>query len=236
VAAGDGTSEALASPPRPNLHRVCTECGKQLLTTNPRAKTCSQKCRNRRSRRLAAERRAQELAERQINPAVDGVGTAAVAKADGDLLARVMQEELRPVVRENITQDTLRAIQRLVALTPLMVEAMGRDLQHPDPQIRQRAYTVGMRYTLGHSAIVTPPEEASRQTMTVIFDGMVRPGQEPAPELEAPPVDTAPRICNSCDETKPADQFVEHSDRCKTCHDELHARMSAVLGQEETVE
>jgi len=142
-----------------------------------------------------------------------------------------MRDELRPVVREQITEHTLRAIQGLVALTPVMVEAIGRDLEHPDPVIRQRAYSVMARYTLGHSAIVPPPEEAHRQTMTVIFDGMVRAGQQPTTiEADPAPVDEPQRICNSCDATKPAAEFVEHSDRCVVCHEQLQARMREVVG------
>jgi hypothetical protein len=145
-----------------------------------------------------------------------------------------MQEELRPVIREQITQETLRAIQGLVALTPVMVEAIGRDLEHPDPVIRQRAYSVMARYTLGHTAIVTPPEEANRQSMTVIFDGMVRPGQSPNADIESMPpnADIETKTCNSCDVTKSADLFVENSDRCADCHDALQARMREVLGEE----
>ena len=149
-----------------------------------------------------------------------------------DILAKTFQEELRPIIREQITEETLRAIQGLVALTPVMVEAIGRDLEHPDPQIRQRAYSVMARYTLGHTAIVTPPEEASRKTMTVIFDGMVRPGQDPEPREELPAPEARPRTCDVCQETKPADQFVEDSDRCQACHGQLLAKLRDVLGEE----
>lgn len=193
--------------------------------------TCSTRCRTARRRRVNKE-------ARQIDPTRDGRGTAALqrsidtnGKKAPDAVQRAVQEELRPVVREQITEDTLRAIRRLVALTPVMVEAIGRDLEHPDPVIRQRAYSVMARYTLGHSAIVTPPEDATRQTMTVIFPGMVRPGQDSAIEgTTAPPVDEPPRTCNSCDATKPAVEFVEHSDRCKDCHAEMQERMQEVVG------
>jgi hypothetical protein len=138
-----------------------------------------------------------------------------------------MQEELRPVIREQITEETLRAIQGLVALTPVMVEAIGNDLTHPDPAIRQRAYSVMARYTLGHTAIVTPPDEAPRQNMTVVFDGMVRPDR---PEVVLTPEGEDMRVCNSCDTAKADDQFVENSDRCVGCHDALQARMHEVMG------
>lgn len=243
------TAGALESPPRPNLHRVCSECGKQLRPKPGRklrtdAKTCGARCRTNRSRRLRRlkyqEKRLRQDEERGIDRSVDGQGTSALAPMVDtrggmrvrDILARTFQEELRPIIREQITEETLRAIQRLVALTPVMVEAIGRDLEHPDPKIHQRAYSVLARYTLGHTAIVTPPEEASRRTMTVIFDGMVRPGQDPAPEPIEAKASEPPRVCNSCDQTKPAVEFVERSDRCIDCHNELQARMRKVLGEE----
>src|SRR5690349_23145594 len=50
----------------------------------------------------------------------------------------VAKEELRPIVRAAITDDTLRAIDKLVGLTGRMIDALEEDLDADDMVIRQR--------------------------------------------------------------------------------------------------
>lgn len=205
----------------------------------PDAKTCSPKCRSKRSRRVT---RARKRDKRGITLET-GIGAEALAELSPsgsldpkrdrrvkEILATVFQDEFRPIVRESITDDTLRAIQGMVALTPLMVEKIGEDLNHPDPAVRGRAYTVMARYTLGHQAIVTPPKDEAHQQLTVNF-AMPRPESTPtSAEAEAPAeLEQETRECEACGAEKPASQFVEHSDRCTDCHESLRARLEGVL-------
>lgn len=185
--------------------------------------------------------RARVQARRGIDPSVDGVGTEAMDRIapnsrrprPDDLLGEVMREELRPIVREQITNETLHAIQNLVKATPIMVEALIRDMQHPDPIVRGKAVNTVARYTLGHNAIVTPPEQTAAK-MTVVFPGMVRPGQE-TEAVEVPAEPSKPRECNSCHQTKDADQFVEDSDLCRSCFEARRAQLAELVGGDDGV-
>src|SRR5690349_7321614 len=112
----------------------------------------------------------------------------------------VAKEELRPIVRAAITDDTLRAIDKLVGLTGRMIDALEEDLDADDMVIRQRAYTLGLKYTVGHQAIVRPDSDTAGQQLVVQFN-LPRPGgagetqeQEAAVELEA----TEVRTCDTC--------------------------------------
>lgn len=224
-------------PPISPLHRTCTECGKHLETGNPKAKTCSSACRGKRSRREARERR-----RNATNPGAPHTAAGA-ALADilnpgrreiTDVVKDVFREELRPVVREAITEETLRAIQGLVSITPRMVELIAQDMEDLDPQVRQRAYGLVAKYTLGHPAVVQPEQQDLRNQLTVVFDGMPRPARI---DVDSDAIDAgtdareheANRRCNGCDLEKPATEFVGNSDRCHACHNELAARAEAIL-------
>ncbi len=209
------------------LHRVCSECGGPL-GDNPKQKTCSDKCRGDRSRRLARSKK-------KGGPRADQTGFQALAPAAGavaveDVARDVLREELAPVVREAITEDALRAIQKLIALTPEMVDKLATDLRSTDDVVRQKAYTLGLRYTIGHGSIVPPPGDADPgNKLTVIFDGMARPDFDAPADAE---VVEETRTCNGCGAEKAADQFVGHSDRCTDCHEALRARAEALLTSE----
>ena len=149
----------------------------------------------------------------------------------------VMYEELRPIVRESITEDTLRAIEGMVGLTPLVVDALKADIiQDDDPNLRQRAYTLVTKYTMGHPAIIKPQEEIGGSQMVVNFE-MPRPdtnGQPPAIEhvqtieLENPDV----RECEVCHATKDLTEFVAGSNRCVTCHNDFVQRAQKLIGKD----
>ena len=209
-------------------HRVCSECGGPL-GGNPKQITCGSDCRSKRSRRLAKEARRKKRGRRP-----DETGFLALTPSNPtvteitDVARDVMREELRPVVRESITEDALRAIQKLIALTPEMVDKLATDLRSDDDVVRQKAYTLGLRYSIGHAAIVTPPDaKESGNNLTVIFDGMTRPGEAVAADAE--PIEEETRICNGCGQSKAVAQFVGHSDRCLECHEALRSRAEALL-------
>lgn len=143
-----------------------------------------------------------------------------------------MDEALAPVVREALTEDVLQAIKTLVGLTPKAIAAIEADLSSENDFIRQGAYRLLARYTLGHPALV--PEMDSDKQVLVVVNGIARPQAptQPGEHLaEATPLDpeavTEVRICDTCNEEKPVDKFVGASHRCQDCfvraRDHAHA-------------
>lgn len=170
-----------------------------------------------------------------------------------DALRDVAREELRPVVRQAITEDVLRAAERLVNLTPLMVDAIEQDLRSTDKNLRQKAYTLLARHTLGNHSIAPPADEPGKAPLQVVF-ALPRPGgpadesipltaelpesveppdvevvEEPA-EVAEPDDGSTLQDCHECGVAKPMDQFVAGSDRCQKCHDDLRAQVIERFG------
>jgi hypothetical protein len=199
---------------------VCSECGTSL--SNPAAKTCGANCRNKRSRRL---RRSKEATGRAMGEAnAHPPHLAHLAHVDDKLVHEVAKEELRPIVREAITEDVLRAAGDLVALTPVMVQAITEDLHSSDKVLRQKAYSLLAKYTLGNTSIA-PQADASHQPMQVVFN-LPRPGDGQNPSADATVVESDElRQCMECHADKPVEQFVGASERCQQCHDELREKV-----------
>lgn len=140
----------------------------------------------------------------------------------------VMREELQPVVREALTDNVLRSIQDLVALTPTVVAKIKEDLeQEADPTLRQRAYTLVAKYTLGHPSVAPPPLDQAATGIVVNFQ-MPRPGDATPSAIEAPQHSDAVELrkCVECTQDKPTTEFVGNSDRCTQCHEALQARVA----------
>lgn len=204
----------------------CSECGTPL--TGRQKYTCgTSKCKDRRKRRNKARNHARNRAiaeAKTLPPHLKPLSQKEVQDAG----KRVLQEELRPVVREAITADVLQGIADLVRLTPKMVELIEADLESPDPVIRQKAYTLLARYTLGNASVAPANAEAQPAPMQVTFL-MPRPGDEPT----AVPVATEAeelRECVECQAEKPAGQFVGASPRCQDCHADLMGLVDARFG------
>lgn len=150
-----------------------------------------------------------------------------------DVAHKVIEEEVRPVVRESITEDTLRAISDMVGLTPIAVAAIADDLASEDATIRQRAYTLIMKYTVGHQAIVRPPEEDRTQPIQVNF-ALPRPkAEDDLPEQEEPePIEVEAvevKTCDTCGKEAPTDEFAANSTRCLDCYAKQRARADEFL-------
>ncbi len=203
-----------------------------LVGKGPQAKTCSSKCRAKRSRRLKRLRK--QNGERSAMPPEQKELTERIEGARPDVLHKVIEEEVRPVVRESITEDTLRAISDMVALTPTAVAAIADDLASEDAVVRQRAYTLIMKYTVGHQAIVRPPEEDRTQPIQVNF-ALPRPpaeGEGLADQPEPEPI-TAEAVelktCDKCGREAPATEFAANSTRCNDCYAKQRARAEEFL-------
>lgn len=210
-------------------HRVCSECPNSLKGRGPTAKTCSTKCRAARSRRIKAARiKAAEEGGKPLSEHQKDI-TERVRNEAPDVAHKIIEEEIRPVVRENITADTLEAIRKMVGLTGEAVAAIANDLGSDDPVIRQRAYTLIMKYTVGHQAIVRPPEEDKSQPLTVNFN-LPRPGdQDSADENVEDAVEM--RECDACGTEKRVTEFVANSSRCQSCYESQQNRAAELLNE-----
>lgn len=192
------------------LARTCSECGTVLAGKSVKAKTCSNACRLRRSKRLRRISKEQaEMAE------VGGVSeiAAMVRRESPDIAQDVLRKELAPIVRQALTEDVLQAINSLVGLTPRAVQALHEDLECDDRVLRQRAYTLLFKYTTGHPALVKP-DDTNDQSQIVVNFNLPRPDSVPE-ELAADVVEL--RICDMCGEEKPETEFETGSDRCTPC-------------------
>ena len=126
-----------------------------------------------------------------------------------DIAAPILQEELRPLIRERITTEVLDGIATLAKLTPRAVELLAEDLEDADPTVRQKAYTLVMRYTMGTKAL----DQDNSKNLNVNF-AMPRPGDTP----DALPADaTEVRTCERCHEDKPLAEFEGAAVRCRAC-------------------
>lgn len=205
-------------------YRVCSECGNTLEGSDVKRKTCGDACRSKRSRRLKRQRK--ETGKKNAMPQHQAEVTERIANAIPDVAHEVIEEELRPVVRESITADTLKAIAAMVALTPSAVAGIAEDLQSEDAVVRQRAYTLIMKYTVGHQAIVRPPEEEKGNNITVNFD-LPRPDTVTKVNGDTEVIET--RLCDSCEVDKPVDEFVANSSRCRTCYEKQQDQVAELL-------
>lgn len=205
--------------------RRCSECGASLSGRSALAKTCSDKCRAARTRRI---RRAQ----REGNSLPDELKAVSeiVRSEQPDIVHDLVESELRPIVREAITEDVMRSINEMVALTPTAIAAIKEDLNSEDRHLRNKAYTLLVKYTVGNRAIVGDKEDDDAKNITVNFS-MPRPGETDEVPLPAEAEEVKP--CDSCGTDKPLSEFVAGSDRCQVCFDEAKAYAMKVVGGED---
>lgn len=149
-----------------------------------------------------------------------------------DVAHDVLERTLQPVVREAITEETFQAIADLVKLTPDAVRALKEDLLSEDQGIRHRAAALVVKYTIGHPAIVKADEDPAPPIVHVEF-GVPRP---PAADVEATATALpAPgsRTCDRCMGTKPEEEFVQDSTRCRACWEEQQREVEERFGDVE---
>lgn len=208
--------------------RTCSECGEPV---SARAKTCSAKCRGKRSRRL--RRQKVDAGKQNALPPHQKQLAQVVRNEAPDIAHTVIQEEIRPVVREALTEDVLQAINKMVGLTPAAIAALEQDLYSEDPQTRQRAYTLLIKYTVGHQALVRPEDTDDSKQLVVHFN-LPRPGGVTLEDGEEVVIEAEEyRHCNMCDSDKPITQFVANSDRCEDCHAHMQTKVKELLGEGE---
>lgn len=138
--------------PQPN-GLTCEICGKPL--TGKQRRACSPTCRNK-LRSLAQTDRKQLQAELTKHVVTEAVATEVTA-------------QVGPVVREALTDDIMSHIQRFVHLVPQALDAIEKNLKAEDPDVRQKAATTLLRYTMGNPSVAPPPIEESKAPLKVEF-------------------------------------------------------------------
>ena len=141
----------------------------------------------------------------------------------------LIKEELRPIVRDAITGEVLGAIKAMVNLAPQAVAALALDMQDSDPVIRQKAYDLWFRYTVGQKNLHSPEQEQATAPITINFD-MPRPTFDSEGEGVIEEAEEL-RECEHCGEEKPAAEFVDDSTRCVTCNEKLQELVKQRLGE-----
>jgi hypothetical protein len=132
----------------------------------------------------------------------------------------VLREELRPVIREAITEEVLDGIKKLVGHVPAAVQVAADALKSADERTRLDAATLLLRHSAGNKAIVPDINEGRHAPMTVVF-GVPRPEDLAREPGESGVIEA--KECDSCGTSKPLDQFVGTSDRCQLCFDKMRA-------------
>lgn len=198
------------------MQRPCTECP-TLLPEGSRAKTCSDSCRQKRARRV---KKARGDAGR-ASAAARGM-TADQKAALEDVAHEVMAKELTPVIREAITEEALGSLRALVGLLPGVIEGLETDIYDTDDLVRQKAHTLVLRYALGSGAATDDAGAA-----LTIINAMPRPDSSAPEASDAEITDaTEMRVCDICEDEKPAPQFVGASSRCEDCMAKLQSKVA----------
>jgi hypothetical protein len=211
----------------PPVGRTCSECGAPLSSRSVRSTTCSDKCRTARSRRVRRQNREVEDFQERNNAGANEIA-AIVRREAPDVVTRVMKAELQPIVRQALTEDVLRSINSLVGLTPRAVAALTEDLESEDRTIRQRAYTLLIKYTVGHPALVKQEDTDDNRQLVVNFN-LPRP-DAPSQVNEEENLAVELRACDMCGEDKSPDEFASGSSRCLACFDEWKKRVMEQVG------
>lgn len=209
----------------------CSECSNKLEYEDgsPKpagTKTCTVKCRSARARRLKAEakKRGGDKRSAHVQEISDGLKS-------GDALHEAAVDEFRPLVREAMTADVLRGIDTLIQGTPRALARLAADLDNPDDTIRQRAYTLYLKYTLGNASVAPPSQTAAPAGLTVQFN-LPRPGDDPAASISVESESEELRACGDCHVAKPEHEFVAGSERCQSCFDGMSSMLVERFGPE----
>lgn len=207
----------------------CSECSAKLVYEDGSPKpagtlTCGPAHRSARARRLKREAKARGGDKRSQH-----VAEVSDALKNGDALHEAAVDEFRPLVREAMTESVLQGIDRLIQATPTALAALEADLTNPDDTIRQRAYTLLLKYTMGNPSVAPPSQQAAPAGLTVQFN-LPRPGDDPAATTSVPVEAEELRSCEDCGAEKSSGEFVAGSNRCQVCHDGMRSMLQERFG------
>lgn len=214
--------------PRP---RICALDGCEKVTMSG-SKYCSPSHRTTYNRRRKAE--AKRVAQARIKPTLPEDQVQAATEA-------AIKEAVEQTIEEALTADVKKALQRAVQLTPKAIDAIEKDLESENEFLRQHAYQTLLKYTIGSQNLV-PDMGEDKQPMTVVIEGLARPTEPIVTERQKPHTaseleetlsdDSTPasyRICDSCGQPKPAEEFMGNSNRCTVCFDRIRDSASVAV-------
>lgn len=230
---------------------VCTECPTMFVGSSS-AKTCSDACRNKRSRRRKRQGAAFTEFDREAGEIQAAMDSATEALLD-DLPAvarEVMADELRPIFREHLSGAVLQGIGDMVGLlpraqaalelqleaermvldsegTPVMVD--GQPLMVPDHAMRDKAIAHVLRYTVGQPGLAPQPEAPEQAPIIVNFGGMPPPTGYVDGTADVVELGMNERLCDTCGVAKDVTEFVGGSSRCEECHEKNRARVQLAI-------
>lgn len=212
--------------------RICTECGEQYVVRAKHQVLCGKRACSKRRQRRHKHLRETPLSHRPEFKELEG-------KQVKQIVTDVVKDELRPIIREQLTEDVTRGIGELVGLLPTAIQQLKADmLQKDDPELAHKAATLVMRLTVQNSSVAPPSQEQVPAPMQVHFNvPRSDPGATPA-ELDPDPegftdalvVEEPERQCMECHNYKPADAFVGNSDRCEACDEALRKQVLERFG------
>ncbi len=237
------------------MQRICTECGAPFLAARASAKTCSDSHRQRRSERR--KRQGGAFTDFDIHA---GSTQNAMARATEEALEQlpavarqVLADELRPVVREALTERVLDSIGQMIELLPLAQDALREDLTAVRPMTnddgdivygsdgepvylvdgdrRAKATALVLKYTVGQPGLAPQPESPAQAPMVVNFNGMPAPSGYVDATAEHIEIGLNERLCDSCAEVKDVTLFVGGSSRCEECHEANRARVQLAIDE-----
>lgn len=186
--------------------------------------TCSVACRSRRARRLKREAKSRGGDKRSAH-----VAEISDKLKSGDALHEAAVEEFKPLVREAMTAEVLAGIDSLIGMSTAALAALQADLTSSDDTIRQRAYTLWFKYTMGNPSVAPPSQQQQPAGMNVVFQ-LPRPGDDPSATISVVADSEVLRSCDDCNTEKPESQFVAGSSRCEVCHDGLRELLKEKFG------
>lgn len=175
-----------------------------------RAKTCSARCRQ----QLSREKRRSESNNRRGAAAERWAPQHQAEEADKEQIIKdLFKEELRPYVREQITEGTIKGIAALVTLMPELVDSLRADLQSIDPVARGRAQQILSKYTMG---FMDPKAEAATRPLTIHMGSMPQPGDEKFDAADAIATGVQ-QECETCHEIKDLSHYDAGATLCNEC-------------------
>lgn len=175
----------------------------------PKSSYCSDACRFRRSRDKRSGRGTREAVPDLIENGIVPV------------TQQVLAEELRPVIREAITEEVLAGVHQLIGHVPAAIQRAAELLDSSDETLRYQAAALILRHTAGNKNVVPDVNEGRQRDLHVTF-ALPRPqGPTQADGESTGVIET--KECDSCGHTKTLDEFMGQSDRCKECFGKMQA-------------
>ncbi len=194
-------------------HIPCSECG--LVVPNPggKRKTCSDKCRAKRARRL--KQQPTKLGEALHDPDLRTAKQLDPERVD-NLLGEIIRAEATPVIREEIGDAISSLVQQVVGIAPKALAALELALASSDARVSSRAAEILLKYTMP-----TADKDRNEDGGNVEINFNLPRAEEDAQEGEAVEL----QACDVCDVEKPLKDFVDGSTRCTDCHEKLRAQV-----------